>query len=96
MKRILTENLSESGSLDTDAVLKAILAYKNTPDESGLSPAMVLMGRQLKDAMPVIPRKEMCLMTPMWPRLGETCGCWRTDCAKGIEKLNLKVQALTP
>ena len=56
-KRILTENIEESGSLDTDALLKVILAYKNAPDESGLSSAMVLMGRQLKDAMPVIPRK---------------------------------------
>ena len=56
-KRILTENAAESGSLDTDALLKVILAYKNAPDESGLSSALVLMGRQLKDAMPVSPRK---------------------------------------
>ena len=53
---ILMQNVSGSGSLDTDKVLKAVLCYKNTPDESGLSPAMILMGRQLRDSLPAIPR----------------------------------------
>lgn len=53
MKRILTTNISPSGSLDTDAVVKALLLHRNTPPvDMGVSPAELLFGRNLTDHMP--------------------------------------------
>ena len=49
-KRILRNHVSSSGSLDNDAVVKAVLAHKNTPDrDSGRSPAEVVLGRKIPD-----------------------------------------------
>lgn len=43
-----------SGSLDTDAAAKALMQYLNTPlQNSNASPAQLLTGRQLRDAIPV-------------------------------------------
>ena len=40
--------------MDTDAVARALLQYHNTPlHDSDASPAMLLTGRQLRDAIPV-------------------------------------------
>ena len=56
MKRLITDNTGPGGSLDTDRVLRAILQYRNTPDpETGLSPAQVIFGRQIRDFTPVLP-----------------------------------------
>ena len=53
MKRILTTNISQSGSLDTDTVAKALLLHRNTPPpDMGLSPAELLFGRNITDHMP--------------------------------------------
>ena len=58
MKRLIAENTGPSGSLDTDAVHRALLQYRNTPDPvTGLSPAEVVFGRQLRDFTPVLPAK---------------------------------------
>ena len=52
VKRLLQDATSPCGSLDTDAFMVAMMAHRNTPDqESGLSPAQVLYGRDLPDAM---------------------------------------------
>ena len=60
MKRLLCDNVSEGGNLNTDAVTRAMLQLRNTPEgDSGLSPAQVLMGRTLRDTLPLtlpIPR----------------------------------------
>ena len=61
MKRILTANISPSGSLDTDEVAKALLLYQNTPPPNlGTSPAELLFGRPLNDHLqnPVKYRRE--------------------------------------
>lgn len=53
MKRTLTTNLSPSGSLDRDAVAKALLLHRNTPPpDMGVSPAELLFGRSINDHMP--------------------------------------------
>ena len=53
MKRLLRDNVTVGGSLDTDRFLRAIMAYRNTPDrDTGCSPAQVLFGRELRDFLP--------------------------------------------
>ena len=55
-KRLLRDNVSPNGSLDNVAVTRAVLTYRNTPDrDTGLSPAYMLLGRQLKDFLPSKP-----------------------------------------
>ena len=51
----MADNTSATGSLDEDAFQKAILSYRNTPDPAtGVSPAMMLFGRQVRDAIPAV------------------------------------------
>ena len=53
IKRILTTNVTPSGSLDTDAVAKALLLHRNTPPpDIGVSPAELLFGRNINDHLP--------------------------------------------
>ena len=53
-KRLLRGNTAQNGSLDTDAAARAIMQYLNTPPQgSEASPAQLLTGRQLRDAIPV-------------------------------------------
>ena len=53
-KRILHENVSSTGSLNTEAASKALLQYRNTPIQGvGLSPAQILFHRNLRDSIPV-------------------------------------------
>ncbi|MEL6805249.1 MAG: hypothetical protein AAFO91_15870, partial [Bacteroidota bacterium] len=55
-KRILHENVSPNGSLETEAASKALLQYRNTPIQGlGLSPAQVLFHRNLRDSIPTHP-----------------------------------------
>ena len=96
---ILMQNVSGSGSLDTDKVLKAVLCYKNTPDESGLSPAMILMGRQLRDSLPAIPRGgnmfENENMAKPWREMWAAKEIALADrLGKNLESLNEKVKIL--
>ena len=68
VKRILMDNVSPSGSLDTEKFQKAILAYRNTVDpETKASPAMILFGRPIRDAIP-IPLGRYC-PHPTWKEL---------------------------
>ena len=54
IKRMVRDNLSPSGELDTDRMGKALLAYRNTPCKGiGLSPSQILYGRKLRDHLPV-------------------------------------------
>ena len=58
MKRLIAQNTGYGGSLDTDKMLRAMLQYRNTPDpDTGLSPAEVIFGRQIRDFTPVLPGK---------------------------------------
>ena len=57
-KRMLRENMSPGGSLDTNKFLRALLTHRNTPDrDTGRSPAQVIFGRPIKDFFPVRPNQ---------------------------------------
>ena len=63
-KRLVMENLGPRGQLDTDRFARALLLHRNTPDPlTGLSPAMILFGREIRDHLPAVltryqPRRE--------------------------------------
>ena len=53
VKRLLKDNLTNTGTVDKRKLNRALLQYRNTPDrDTGFSPAMALFGRQLRDFMP--------------------------------------------
>jgi hypothetical protein len=55
-KRMIRENTSRSGSLDTDKFIAARLAYLNTPDrDTKMSPARVVFGRTINELLPSAP-----------------------------------------
>ena len=57
-KRLVMDNLAPNGSLDTDRLARALLTHRNQTDPtSGLSPAQVIFGRQLRDHIPLQPEK---------------------------------------
>ena len=66
-KRMLRGNLTPGGSLDTDGIARALLQYHNTPLQgSKASPAQLLTGRQLRDAIPA--EKSQYLVKEQWGR----------------------------
>ena len=60
IKRLLEKNVTNTGDLNTDEVVCALLQFRNTPDrDCNLSPAQVLFGRQLRDGIPQLKRSVM-------------------------------------
>ena len=56
-KRIISENTSKDGSLNNDKAAHAIMQYRNTPlPHINLSPAQLLLHRQLRDHLPTNPK----------------------------------------
>ncbi len=56
MKRLLQCNTSAEGALDEDCVVAGLLQYRNTPEPTtGMSPALILFGRRLRDRIPIPP-----------------------------------------
>ena len=55
-KRIIHNNISVDGSLNNERAAQAILQHRNTPlQDIGLSPAQILLHRQLRDSIPSHP-----------------------------------------
>ena len=70
-KRLLEDNISEDGNLDTDAFVRALLIKRNTPDPiCKLSPAEVIFGRKLRDTLPRIAKSHTIFfdesINPVW------------------------------
>ena len=54
-KRILTDNIDESGNLNKDSFHRALLSYRNTPDQfTKVSPAKSVFGRDIRDGIPML------------------------------------------
>ena len=57
-KRILMDNMSPDGKVNTDKFLRAMLQYRNTPQpDTRMSPAQIVYGRYLRDFIPVVNNK---------------------------------------
>ena len=57
-KRLIMDNLGHNGSLNSDKLARALMTHRNQTDPvSGLSPAQVIFGRQLRDHLPLQPEK---------------------------------------
>ena len=55
VKRMLADNSSPTGSLDTDKFQRALLVYRNSIDpETKASPALILFGRPIRDPIPIL------------------------------------------
>ena len=64
VKRMLMDNTGTSGDLNTDEFQRAILQYRNTPNQTTkLSPAICLFGRPIRDFIPILPGKYLPHLT---------------------------------
>lgn len=58
-KRLLRSNISPTGVLDNDKLLRALLQLRNTPDpDCNISPAQIVFGRPIRDAFSFANRLE--------------------------------------
>ena len=56
---MLRNNVDGNGNVDTTKMLKALLQYRNTPTATtGMSPAYMFLGRQLRGALPTLPSRR--------------------------------------
>ena len=101
-KRILMDNVGADGTLNNDAMVRALLTHRNTPDPGcKLSPAQILLGRPLRDTLPTISKEVMIFnndeLQPQWR------DAWRakeealkTRYVKTVENLNEHTRAFPP
>ena len=100
-KRLLRSNGTESGSLDSDRFLSAMLQLRNTPDsDCEVSPAEILYGRQLRDVFAFLSKLEKLsnpAVRPVWREawiLKEEA--LRTRFLKNAEPIKHKARKLLP
>ena len=64
-KRLLEDHIEPDGSINNDNFVRALLQLRNTPDrDCKLSPAEVLFGHQLRDAMPQLDKSVPIFDSP--------------------------------
>ena len=107
-KRLLRSNTGADGSLDTAKVTKALLQYRNTPIAGiSMSPAYMMFGRQLRDALPTSPVTWEPATMSYQDKYGPRSDVWKEieqarelaharKQAKVIERYNEKARPLTP
>ena len=68
-KRILSGNIDPiTGTLDTNAATKAIMAHRNTPtQDTGIAPSVMLFGRLIRDHLPQSSKK----LRPEWQTIAD-------------------------
>eukprot|EP00745_Piridium_sociabile_P016047 TRINITY_DN23877_c0_g1_i16.p1 TRINITY_DN23877_c0_g1~~TRINITY_DN23877_c0_g1_i16.p1 ORF type:complete len:1035 (+),score=142.70 TRINITY_DN23877_c0_g1_i16:69-3173(+) len=100
-KRLLRSNISPTGVLDNDKLLRALLQLRNTPDpDCNISPAQIIFGRPIRDAFSFTNRLEKFsnpAIRPTWREAWvskESALCARFT--KTSEVLNEHARKLTP
>ncbi len=100
-KRTLMDNVSASGSLDNDGLLRALLQLRNTPDpDCNISPAETIFGQPIRDAFSFISRKEK-FNNPSVRATWREAWALKEDAMKArmprsFEKLNEHTRSLPP
>ena len=94
MKRLCRDNTSRDGGLNNDKFLRAVMAYRNTPDrDTGRSPAQVIFGRELRDFLPAPLRRYQ--PQPQWLMLREDREkALRKRALRNMEKLEVGTRQL--
>ena len=101
-KRLLRDNVNSDGSIDTDKFVRAMLTKRNTPDSySRLSPAEIILGRKLSDALPVLPKDKIFIHNEavdyrwrdMWKKREEAM---KDTFNRNLEKISLPARSLKP
>ena len=82
---MLMGNITATGSLDVDKFQRALLMYRNSVDpETKASPALILFGRPIRDAIPIptrmmfikhyAPNRCLCI------KVANSIDLWVEDC----------------
>ena len=102
IKRLLHDNVTAAGTLDEEKFIRAMLIKRNTPDQfSKLSPAEIVMGRQLRDNLPMIPKNLMVMNNPVvnqdWRDLWyQRESVLRDRCCRNLEAIPSAKSCLKP
>ena len=79
------ENVGLNGELNNDRMVQALLSQRNTPDlECKLSPAQILLGRNLKKSLPYVRKSVMTYNNPQISKM------WRDVWNKKEESLSIR------
>merc|ERR1712237_6829 len=93
---MLMENSSPGGAIDVDRFQKAMLIYRNSIDpETKASPAMIIFGRPIRDAIP-IPMGRYCPHTTWTETLAHREQALAKRHSREHEKWDQHTKALPP
>ena len=96
VKRMIMDNTGPNGTLNTDLFQRAMLQYRNAPDrDTGLSPAMCIFGRSIRDFVPI--HRGKYLPHPAWREtLVAREEALRNRHQKTVERLSEHTRSLPP